>query len=159
MSNALKLRRGTTAQHATFTGLESEVTVDTTKDTLVVHDGVTAGGHPMAKEANVVTKTSNTGSAKLPVGTEAERDGSPLAGYMRFNTDTDKAEIYDGAAWGAVGGGATGAGGDEVFIENGQTVTTNYSIPSGKNALSVGPITVNSGASVTVPSGSRWLVL
>ena len=46
---AIQLRRGTTAQHATFTGLVGEVTVDTDKDTIVVHDGVTAGGIPLAK--------------------------------------------------------------------------------------------------------------
>jgi len=42
MATTLKLRRGTTTQHSTFTGAEGEVTVDTTKDTLVVHDGTTA---------------------------------------------------------------------------------------------------------------------
>jgi hypothetical protein len=46
---ALQLRRGTTAQHSTFTGLVGEVTIDTDKDTIVVHDGVTAGGYPLAK--------------------------------------------------------------------------------------------------------------
>jgi len=48
MANALQLRRGTTTQHSTFTGLAGEVTVDTTKDTVVVHDGATAGGIPLA---------------------------------------------------------------------------------------------------------------
>jgi hypothetical protein len=47
----LKLRRGTTTAHSTFTGAEGEVTVDTTKDTIVVHDGSTAGGFPLAKES------------------------------------------------------------------------------------------------------------
>jgi hypothetical protein len=46
---ALQLRRGTTAQHSTFTGLVGEITVDTDKDTIVVHDGSTAGGFPLAK--------------------------------------------------------------------------------------------------------------
>jgi hypothetical protein len=50
MATSLKLRRGTTTQHSTFTGAEGEVTVDTTKDTVVVHDGSTAGGFPLAKE-------------------------------------------------------------------------------------------------------------
>jgi len=49
----VQLRRGTTAQHSTFTGAEGEVTVDTTKDTLVVHDGSTAGGIPLAKASEV----------------------------------------------------------------------------------------------------------
>ena len=46
---ALQLRRGTTSQHSAFTGLVGEVTIDTDKDTIVVHDGVTAGGIPLAK--------------------------------------------------------------------------------------------------------------
>ena len=50
MAKLLKLRRGTTSQHNSFTGAEGEVTIDTTKDTAVVHDGSTAGGTPLAKE-------------------------------------------------------------------------------------------------------------
>ena len=53
MAKLLKLRRGTTSQHSSFTGAEGEVTVDTTKDTLVVHDGSTAGGVALAKESAV----------------------------------------------------------------------------------------------------------
>ena len=61
MAKLLKLRRGTTSQHSSFTGAEGEVTVDTTKDTLVVHDGSTAGGVPLAKEAgNIATATVGT---------------------------------------------------------------------------------------------------
>lgn len=51
MAFALQLRRGTTAQHSAFTGLVGEVTIDTDKDTIVVHDGSTAGGIPLAKES------------------------------------------------------------------------------------------------------------
>src|SRR5262245_44791172 len=47
MAKQVRLRRGTTAQHATFTGADGEVTFDTTKKVLVVHDGVTAGGKPL----------------------------------------------------------------------------------------------------------------
>ena len=50
MATQLQLRKGTTAETSTFTGAEGEVTVDTTKNTLVVHDGVTAGGHPLMNE-------------------------------------------------------------------------------------------------------------
>ena len=59
MAKLLKLRRGTTTQHSSFTGAEGEVTVDTDKETLVVHDGSTAGGHPVAAEdlANVSSST------------------------------------------------------------------------------------------------------
>ena len=57
------------------------------------------------------------------------------------------------------GGGATGGGTDEVFYENGQTVNSDYTIVSTKNALSAGPITVTGGVTVTVESGARWVVI
>jgi len=57
MADQLQLRRGTTAQIATFTGAQGEVIVDTDKDTLVVQDGATAGGFPLASEASVVDNT------------------------------------------------------------------------------------------------------
>jgi hypothetical protein len=57
------------------------------------------------------------------------------------------------------GGGATGAGTDAIFWENDQNVTTNYTISTNKNAMTAGPITVNAGVVVTVPSGSTWTVV
>lgn len=59
----------------------------------------------------------------------------------------------------ASGGGATGGGSDAVFYENELTVTTNYTISTNKSAMSAGPITINSGVTVTVPTGSRWVVV
>lgn len=106
---------------------------------------------------NVIT--SLTGSQKTPVGTTAQRDGTPATGFFRFNTTTTKFEGYNGTAWGSVGGGATGAGSDDVFVENSLVVTANYTITAGKSASSVGTITINTGVTVTVPSGSRWVVL
>ena len=105
-----------------------------------------------------VTMTS-TGFALIPAGTTAERPVSPANGQIRYNTTTAQFEGYQGGAWGQLGGGATGAGGDEVFVENSRVVTTNYTIPVGKSAESVGPITINSGITVTVSSGERWVVL
>jgi hypothetical protein len=109
--------------------------------------------------ADRVAKTSDTGAAVIPAGAESERDGSPAAGYFRFNTDLSKFEGYTGAAWGSVGGGATGGGSDEVFFENGQTVTSNYTITNNKNALSAGPITINSGVTVTIGTGEVWTIV
>ena len=123
-----------------------------------IYDGST-WSNVSVSSATVVSKTSNTGSAVVPAGSQAQRDGSPSAGYFRFNSDSNSFEGYNGSAWGAVGGGATGAGGDAVFYENGQTVTTSYTLTTNSNAMSTGPITVNSGVTVTVPSGSRWVVL
>jgi hypothetical protein len=101
---------------------------------------------------------TSTGAVKIPVGTTAQRP-TAAAGKIRLNSSTTKFEGYNGTTWGQLGGGATGGGSDEVFVENGQTVTTSYTLPSGKNASSAGPITVDSGVSVTIPSGSRWVVI
>ena len=109
--------------------------------------------------AGFVAQSSSTGAAYLPAGTTAQRDGAPSAGYLRFNSSLAKFEGYNGTAWSSVGGGATGGGGDTVFYENTRTVTTNYSITASNSAHSVGPITVNSGITVTIPSGARWVVL
>jgi len=53
MATAIQRRRGTTTQHNSFTGLAGEITIDTTKNTVVVHDGSTAGGIPLAKSSEV----------------------------------------------------------------------------------------------------------
>lgn len=63
MANQIQIRGGTTAEHATFTGAVREITVDTDKDTVVVHDGTTAGGHPLVKAADMSTKAELAGSA------------------------------------------------------------------------------------------------
>ena len=65
MATALKLRRGTTSQHASFTGSAAEVTVDTDKNTVVVHDGSTAGGIPLARESGSSIKVA-AGTANAP---------------------------------------------------------------------------------------------
>ena len=96
---------------------------------------------------------------KVASGTTAQRPGSPATAQFRFNTSLTKFEGYNGTAWASVGGGATGAGSDTVFYENTKVVTGNYSITASNNAHSVGPITINSSVTVTVPSGSRWVVL
>jgi hypothetical protein len=101
---------------------------------------------------------SSTDAILVPVGTTAQRP-TGSSGYLRFNSTTTSFEGYNGTAWGSIGGGATGGGTDQVFYLNGQTVTTSYSIPSGQNAGSFGPVAVDSGATVTVPSGSTWTVV
>ena len=60
MSFAFQRRRGTTTEHGSFTGLNAELTVDTTKKTVVVHDGSTAGGVPLAKERNTLNTQAGT---------------------------------------------------------------------------------------------------
>lgn len=105
--------------------------------------------------------TASTGSVAITVGTTAQRDASPSAGYFRFNSTTGQFEGYNGTVWGAIGGGAgaVGGGSDKVFYENDQTITTSYTLTTNKHAMSTGPLTVNSGVTITIPSGARWVVL
>jgi len=128
---------------------------------LAVADGGTGASTAANARTNLlaVGYTATTGSATIPSGTTGQRDASPSSGFFRFNSTVGKFEGYNGTAWGSVGGGATGAGGDEVFVENGTTVTTSYTLSTNKNAVSVGAITINAGVTVTVPSGARWVVL
>jgi hypothetical protein len=56
MSIEVKIRRGTTAEHATFTGAVGEITVDTDKKVVVVHDGATAGGNPQDNAERIKSK-------------------------------------------------------------------------------------------------------
>jgi hypothetical protein len=131
---------------------------NTVSDRSRIYDGA-AWDFVAVDTATIVSKTSSTGSAGIPSGTTGERDVSPLSGFFRFNSTLGKFEGYNGTSWGSVGGGATGGGADEVFIENNQNITANYTIPSTRNAMTTGPITVDAGVTVTVSSGSRWVVL
>lgn len=130
-----------------------------TGDQVQIAEGGTGATTAAAALVNLGERTAATGSLPLPAGTTAQRDGSPAAGYLRWNSSDGTAEVYNGTSWGSVGGGATGGGGDAVFVENDQTVTTNYTIPASKNAMSTGPVTVDTGVTVTVSSGSRYVVI
>lgn len=99
---------------------------------------------------------SSTGYFDLPAGTTAQRPVSPSSGNMRYNTSTNGFEGYNGTAWGSIGGGASAGG---AIYENTVTISSNYTLTSSTNGMSVGPITIASGVAVTVPSGQRWVVL
>jgi hypothetical protein len=120
---------------------------------------ITAGGVGVAKALRVGGDSAftSTGALQIPASTTANRPVG-VAGKIRYNTTLSTFEGY-GSAWGSIGGGATGAGGDTVFQENQLIVTTSYTLSTGKSAMSVGPITINALVAVTVPSGYRWVVL
>ena len=132
-------------------------------------DGTVIGGSAQAA-ASVTTLTAtaltatadssftSTGALKVPAGSTAQRP-TGANGKIRYNSDLSRYEGYSGSVWSSIGGGATGGGSDQVFVENDQAVTVDYTITSGKNASSAGPITINSGITVTVPSGSAWTVI
>lgn len=100
---------------------------------------------------------SSTGAITAPAGTTGQRP-SPATGMLRFNSSATAFEGYNGAAWTSLGGAAGGTG-NPVFYENDTNVTADYTITTGKNAGSFGPITVDSGVTVTVPDGSVWTIV
>ncbi len=78
-----------------------------------------------------------------------------------LTTGTVTATSYagDGSSLTGIAAGAGGGGSDAIFWENGQNVTTSYTITNGKNAMSAGPITIDSGVTVTVGAGETWTVV
>jgi hypothetical protein len=112
-----------------------------------------------------VLKDSETGAALLPVGTEAQRPGTPSNGLIRYNTELNSFEGYSNGVWGAIGGGGGATGGgvepnkDDIFYENSQTIQHDYTLTTNKNAMTTGPVVINDTATVIIPDGSRWVIL
>lgn len=92
--------------------------------------------------------------------TNVPATGDMQIGEIAINTADRVIFTKDGTgAVVSIGNGATGGGGDTIFVQNGQTVTTDYTIPVGINAMSTGPISINSGVTVTISSGSVWAII
>jgi len=107
---------------------------------------------------------------RLPSGTQANRPTGVSPGSIRFNTDTDAAEIYksdDGTGspgWAAVSGGGPALGADSIIRTNPTTIEENITVgPTAgdefANGMSAGPITIASGYTVTVETGGSWSVV
>ena len=137
-------------------------------------DGIIEFAHRKAGSNNISARFTST-AFKLINGTELEAEaGATITGTCTATTFsgsgasltnlpsgqlTGALPAIDGSALTGISAGATGGGSDEIFYENSQTVTTDYTITSGKNAMSAGPITINNGVSVTVPSGSTYTIV
>lgn len=119
----------------------------------------TGGSQAVAWNSTGDMTLPGTGALKVQTGTSAQRPGTPATGMVRFNSTIGQFEGYNGTAWSSIGGGATGGNADRVFVENDAVVTADYTIPTGRNAMSAGPITVNAGVTVTVASGSNWVIV
>ena len=134
-----------------------DVAADGTKlDTVETNADVTDATNVEA--AGAVMESGANASAKIPAGTTAQRDGSPSAGFLRWNTTIPRAEIYTGSEWSLVGGGNSTkqvAWEHESVLASGE----NYAMEDGNNAISAGPITIDSNSSFTVGSGSTWAVV
>ena len=126
-----------------------------------INNGAVELFHNGTKKVETTTDgatVAGTGSLTLPVGTTAQRPSSAAEGMIRRNTTDSAFEGYTGTSWAPLGGGATGGGSDAWVVETDQTVTTSYELGSGKHGTTVSP-TINSGATITVPSGAILVIL
>jgi len=166
MATILQLRRGTTVQHSSFTGAVGEVTVDTTKDTVVVHDGTTAGGFALAKESALsgfISLTALSGGTGLDYNnttgvfdidsTVATKTYVDTAVQGKDNTD----EITEGStnlyftnarARGAVS--VTDSGGDGSLAYNSTTGVITYTGPSASDVRAH----FSAGTGITITNGA-----
>ena len=171
--------------------------------TLPIANGGTNAVTAAAAKISLEVISAATGSEILPAGTTGQRDVSPAAGYLRFNTTSTEFEGYNGTAWSSVGGsaitndtttstnlypaflGATTGTATAIYtgnanylykpstgelsvrapiasnglVLNSSTVSSSYTIATGFNATSCGPITISGGVVVTISAGQRWAVI
>ena len=132
MAKLLKLRRGSTSQHSSFTGAEGEVTVDTDKDVLVVHDGSTAGGHPLAAQ-----DMDNVPAGAI-LGTQLENSGVTAGQYGSSSAipivSVDAQGLVTAASTTAIDSTTIANGSSSVAVANNGNITANR---SGTNRLVV----------------------
>ena len=143
MAKLLKLRRGTTSQHNTFTGAEGEVTIDTTKDTAVVHDGSQAGGRPLARE-----DMSNVSSSSIAgrLGADSIAVTKIAGGTLPSDVKVEHGNIIDGTVRNAEINASAAIAGTKISPDFGsQTIAT-----TGK--LDIGG---SSGAAIEIPNNRR----
>lgn len=168
-TNAIRIPVGTTAQRpdATFTASISGTTMTVASSPAPVGTiavGQTVNGAGVAVNTTITgLGTGSGGSGTYTISQSQDVSSSVLTaarvGYVRYNTSNSQFEGYNGLAWGQLGGGATGGGGDTVFVENSNAVTVDYTITTNKNAMSAGDVTINTGVTVTLPTGSRWVIV
>tara|TARA_B100000287_G_scaffold195860_1_gene184985 strand:+ start:4855 stop:5643 length:789 start_codon:yes stop_codon:yes gene_type:complete len=147
---------------------------------IIAYGAATLGGRTEACSLNshgINISTTSSGPCDIRFG------GTSVSDYIAFKSDgafsgtttfilpdgdgsADQVLKTDGSGnldWTDAGSGATGGGTDKIFWENGQTVTTNYtlgdSFGAAANAMSAGPITINNGVTVTINSGETWTIV
>jgi hypothetical protein len=153
MSKLLQLRGGTTSEHGSFTGAVRETTVDTTKDTLVVHDGSTAGGFALARESALTTTTA-TAAAALP------KAGGVVTGLVNMSDQIVQRPLLQDYSEKTVAMGSATA----VNLEDGNvfsktisgTTTLTFTNPSSVGTSSFSLILTNGGSATLNFPTVKW---
>jgi len=109
----------------------------------------------IADDQVTLAKMAGLARGKIIYG---DSSGNPAALTVGSSGQTIVSDGTD-LSWGDAAAGATGGGSDKIFWENGQTITTNYTITNNHNAMSAGPITINNGIAVTIGTGEYWTIV
>lgn len=156
---------GTVNQYFTFARVRATVLAGlstATNVTITAADTVLSALGKLQRQVSdllvaALVKTSDTGAARMPHGTTAQRPANEV-GLLRLNDSLGRWEGNDGAKWGSLGG-ASGGGSDSIFYESDATMTASYSIPVGRNAMVAGPLVIAPGAVLDIPAGSNLTIV
>lgn len=141
---------------ATVSGATKTLNIGTggvSGSTTNINLGATASAGLTTINSNTVI--NSTGYLQVASGTTAQRSAG-ANGHFRYNTTISAYEGYNAGVWVTFGEGARAGG---AIYENANTIAQDYTITTGKNGLSAGPISVANGYTVTVPSGSTWVIV
>ena len=138
------------------------LTADAIDETKIADDGIDSEHYNDGSidEAHIadnqisLAKMAGLARGKIIYGNAS---GAPTALTIGSSGTVLKSDGTD-ISWGDAAAGATGGGSDKIFWENGQTVTTNYTITNNMNAGTFGPVTINNGVTVTIGDGETWVI-
>lgn len=123
--------------------------------TLATTGGTSVLTHLSWSTPNNTLTVLGTGSIQIPSGTTAQEPATPATGMLRFNTDLDSFEGYNGTLWGGIGGAQAGGS----IVTNKKSVSVSYTIDATENGFSVGPVTIESGVTIAVAPSSNWVII
>ena len=146
MATQLQLRKGTTAEHSTFVGANGEVTVDTTKKTLVLHDGVTAGGNPLS----ILDASGKVPVAQLPESTLSDKGVVQLDDTL---TSTSTSKALTAAQGKVLGDRDFGVGQTYVDVSSSRNPNTTYTNTTGRPISVFLKFSTSSSINVSVQLG------
>ncbi|MGJ8660397.1 MAG: hypothetical protein ACSHXL_00030 [Bacteroidota bacterium] len=122
---------------------------------------ITAAGEDIVQPSDLATVATSGAYSDL-TGIPAGYGDADVDTHLNTGTaTTDQVLAWTGSDydWVDASAGATGGGTDKIFVENGQTVTSSYTVSATTNAMTTGPIDINAGVTVTVETGGRWVVI